>query len=323
MEIKLNRSDKNILITGGFGFIGSHVVRQLLNHKFRLVLLKKKSSNMWRIKHLLKDINIIDVDLNTDFSSIIKHKKINGIIHLAGTHIKINKTSDDIKLLNESNITFPSLLLEAAVKNNVHFFINTGSFSEYRLTGRLSENSAIQPYNYYSATKVAFESILKYYALQFKIRAVTLKLFSPYGEGDNEKIITLLSKSFISNKRLALTKGNQKLCFTYVGDIVNAYMKAMSFVVSNKYRKYEDFNIGSNESFSIQKIVRLIQDISKKQGRITFDAVKILNDEKTNIKCNTSKAKKMLQWQPKVSIVEGIRNTYTYCQNESNNDKRS
>ena len=76
--------------------------------------------------------------------------------------------------MNKSNIDFPKQLLEVAVKNNVLQFINTGTFFEYKLYGIISEESKIEPYDYYAETKIAFEKILKQYTQNKKIKAITL-----------------------------------------------------------------------------------------------------------------------------------------------------
>ena len=313
--MEMTTGPKKILITGGTGFIGSHLLHELLSNNYSIVLLKRKNSNVWRIKDILKKIKIYDVNLNTNFKKILSDESVYAIIHLATKHIKIHKNSRDIKKMNESNITFPTLLLDAAVDQNVQFFINTGTFTEYRLKGLISERTPLRPYNYYTATKVAFESILNYYVKQNKIKAVTLKLFSPYGEKDTEKIIALLSRSFYDGRKLDLTQGNQKLCFTHVSDIVEAYLRTLSFFKKSRYKKYETFNIGSNESWSIRELVEKLEIISKKTNCVTFGKKTFLRDDEVVIKCDVRKAKIMLQWQPKVKIATGLKKTYSYFAN--------
>ncbi len=311
----MKTSSKKILITGGTGFIGSHLIHKLLAKNYSIVLLKRKKSDTWRIKDILKKVKVYDVNLNTNFKKILRDESVYGIIHLATKHIKIHKNSSDIKKMNESNITFPTLLLNAAVNQNIQFFINTGTFTEYRLKGLISERTPLSPYNYYTATKVAFETILRYYEKQKKIKAITLKLFSPYGEKDINKIIPLLSKSFYEGKKLELTQGNQKLSFTYISDIVLAYEKTLTFFELNKYRKYETFNIGSNESWSIRELVKKLEKITKKTNCVEFGKKTFLRDDEVVIKCDVRKAKIMLQWQPKVKIMKGLKKTYSYFAN--------
>lgn len=322
-NLAMNSNSKNILITGGTGFVGGHIIHRLLLAHYSVILLKQKTSNTWRINDIIKQAKTYDINPMTNFYKLLKKVKPKGIIHLAGTYIKIDKSRKDIEELNNSNIIFPTLLLDAAVRNRTEFFINTGTFSEYRLRGIISENTKVEPYNYYSATKVAFESILKYYAQQKKIKAVTLKLFSPYGKRDNAKVIPLICKSFLDGKELALTEGSQELPFTYISDIVDAYIKTLAFIQSKKYKQYETFNIGSNESWSIREIVNRIKNLSEKENKVKFGQLKMLDDVIVHIKCNTEKAKKMLKWQPKVSFDKGLKKTYQYYRNIKNHDKRS
>ena len=306
------QASKNILLTGGAGFIGSHLIEALLKNNYQVLLLKKKSNSLWRVKNYIGKISTYNIEEVSSLDFIFKKHKVNMIIHLAGKYIKFHRSNIDILEMNKSNIDFPKQLLEVAVKNNVLQFINTGTFFEYKLYGIISEESKIEPYDYYAETKIAFEKILKQYTQNKKIKAITLKLFSPYGEKDNKKIIPLIIESLITKKEISVTKGDQELCFTYVGDIVSAYLKAIKFLDSKAYLQYENFNIGADQSFSIKQVIKEIENISQKKLKVKFGAVNNKKDEVIKIKCNLTKAKKMLKWYPKISLEEGLKKTYNY-----------
>ncbi len=306
------RVKKNIILTGATGFIGSHVLRRLLSSKYNITILKRKTSNTWRIKDILNKVTIYDIDKTNNYEKIIKEQVIDGIVHVATKYIKNNASQDEIEEMVKSNVLFPSFLLEAAIEQNVKFFINTGTFSEYKTVKKpVKETCVIDPVNYYSATKSVFENILKYYSKQKKINGVTLKLFSPYGEKDNEKIIFLIVKSFIESKPLATTKGEQKLSFTYINDIVTAYVKAIEFARNNNLI-YEEFNIGSEKTYSIIEIIRFIEKISKKRSKINLGLIPYNVREILYSCCNNSKAREILKWRPKVGIINGLSQTYNF-----------
>jgi len=303
-----------ILITGGTGFIGSHLVERLLKEKHELILLKNSFSNTWRIKSILKKLQIYEIDRLDNLESIFKKYRIDIVIHLAAKYLKQDPSFLEIKQMNYFNITVPTQLLDIASKFKVKGFINTGTFFEYKLDNRkkpISERSPKNPYNYYTVTKIAFEEILKYYCVNSKIKGVTLKLFSPYGEKDNEKIIPIIIKSFIQNKELNLTKGDQKLSFTYIDDIVDAYIEAIDFINKKKF-EYDNFNIGSNQSYSIKQLIKIISRISRKKNIVNLGQIKSTKDEKINIQCDYGKAKKYLNWRPKTDVTSGLGKTYKY-----------
>lgn len=310
----------NILITGGAGFIGSHLVRALLKNQYEVIIFKKKATNTWRVNDIEDRISIYNLEEITSLDFILKKHKIDTIIHLAGKYIKLHKSEKDILEMNKSNIDFPATLLEAATKNNVSIFINTGTFFEYKLKGVLSERSVVEPYDYYAATKLAFEQILKFYSQTQKIKAVTLKLFSPYGEKDNKKIIPLILRSMILNKSISVTKGDQQLSFTYIGDVIDAYLKTIKFINSKKFCKYEVFNIGSNQSWSIKQLVKKIEDNFHKKIKVKFGVINNNKDEDINIRCDSTKANKLLKWYPKISLENGLRQTYNYLLSKKKDD---
>lgn len=308
----------NILITGGTGFIGSNLIQKLYKANNKIILLKRSHSNTWRINDFINKLTTYDLD-KTNLENIFSKNQIDLIIHLAGLHIRHHSSINEIDEMNNANINFPTKLLDVAIRFKVKGFINTGTFSEYRLTAKsTSEKDKIEPYNYYSATKNVFENLLKFYVTNNKLKGISLRLFSPYGEKDNNKIIPLIIKSFINGKELNLTKGEQRLSFTYIDDIIGAYIKSINFMFSDKYKRYEEFNIGTMENYSIKEIIKIIEKISCKKNKIKLGVLPYHKHELMFGLCNNRKASKLLRWHPKVSIIEGLKKTYNYYSNEKN-----
>ncbi|MFA6081590.1 MAG: NAD(P)-dependent oxidoreductase [Patescibacteria group bacterium] len=301
----------NILITGATGFIGSHLLKRLLAQKYRIIILKRTTSDLGRINDLIKEIRFYNVDQLVNLDKIFVENKIDIIIHLSAMYSKEDKGKKMESQMDKINIKIPKKLLETAIKYEVKGFINTGTFFEYSLKTNkpISEASKIDPYNYYTITKIQFEKILAESARNGKIKAVTLKLFSPYGENDNKKVIPLIIKSILTDQRLFLTKGNQKLAFTYVEDIVDAYILAIRYL-NNQNLKYDFFNIGNNRSYSLKEAVSFIRDISKKNIKVEFGKINNNKDENLDVHCDTTKAKLKLKWEARTSLLSGLKKTY-------------
>lgn len=303
---------RTILITGGTGFIGSHVLHRLLDEHYKVIVLKNPASDTWRIKDILNKVTIYRSGEFLNYETVIRKHAVDGIIHLATKYIKYDDSEQEREEMVKVNVLSPAHLLRAAIKQKVKFFINTGTFSEYKSTKKpIREDSLVDPNNFYSATKSVFENILKIYSHQVKIKGITLKLFSPYGEKDNEKIIPLIMKSVIKGQVLRTTKGEQKLSFTYVQDIVDAYIDAIQFANSKNFQ-YEQFNIGANHAYTLVKIMSLIEKMSGRKSRIKIGAIAYNDKEIMHMLCDNTKAKKKLKWIPRTDIQEGLKKTYNF-----------
>ena len=298
---------KYILLTGGTGFIGSHLLKTLLNENKKVILLKRSFSNTWRINELLDNQNLILKNIDEEpLNNIFNQYAIEGILHLSAFSQRAHKSNSVSKMI-QSNIEFPTNLLENSVNNNCKYFINTGSFFEYELTNPpISENNKIKPFNLYGSTKIAFEDLLKYYSLNYDLKCSTLKLFTPYGpKDDTNKIIPYLIIKSIKKDPIHIKSPTKKLDFVYITDIMNAYLSLIKNIM--KLDDYESFNVGTNIGTSIKDILNIIESILGKNNDVTYG-----NVENEEIWCSNNKIKNMLNWNPVISLQTGINHTINY-----------
>lgn len=303
----------NILITGGSGFIGSYLIKRLISLHHKLILLKRSNTDLWRIKNIVSKCKVYNIDQSNSYDKIFTENKIDIIIHLATKYVKYEEDEKDIKEMINTNIFFPTLLLDRARKFNVKFFINTGTCFEYkRLRRKLKETDETLPFNFYSSTKLAFEEILKYYSTKYDIKAVTLRLFYPYGERDNDyKLIPSLILALLKNQEIKLTKGEQRLDFTYVDDIVEAYVKTIKKIKSLR-NNYSIFNIGYGRAIKLKKIVKILENLHGNIKKIKLGSLPYKPNEIMYMESDNKKAKTVLGWIPKTSIEAGLTNVYNF-----------
>lgn len=295
------------MLTGGTGFIGSHLLEELLKQNKKVILLKRSFSNTWRIDKLLENENLILKNIDEEeLGDIFSQYDIEGIFHLATYYIRSHR-SDEISEMINTNINFPTQLLENAVNNDVKFFINTGTFSEYDLdSSPISEDSEFKAFNLYSSTKTAFEDILKYYHGKNGLTCATIKLFTPYGPKDDENKITpyLIIKS-IKKEDILVKSPNKKLDFIYVADIVDSYISIMNNI--SKLEDYESFTLGTGIGTTLTDLLKIIETYLGKNDNVSYGDL-----EDNQVWCSNKKIKDKIGWSPKVTLEEGVKLTIDY-----------
>ena len=297
----------HVILTGGTGFVGSHLLERLLKLDKKVILLKRSFSGTWRIDKFMENENL--TVKNTDGQSpddIFSQYDIEGIIHLASVS-KRQISPQVISEMIDANIKFPTQLLEASAKNNVGFFVNTGSAYEYQLNNPpISEKTKIQPFNLYASTKIAFEDMLKFYSTEYPLKASTLKLFTPYGPKDNEsKILPYLIVNSIRKDKIHIKSPEKTLDLTYITDVVDSYITLINNF--EKLDRYESFNVGTGTGTRIRDVLKLIEADLGKNENVSFGDL-----EDDQVWCLNDKIKQRLNWTPETSLTDGIRLTIDY-----------
>jgi len=311
---------KTLLITGGSGFIGSHLITELLKcGKYNVVVLLHSKLNNDRLKPYLKEISCFYTDKVSVEKAFKKHK-IEAILHLATKYVKNHQTPEEVKEMVDSNVAFPATLCDLASRYGVKYFINSGSFFEYKLGAKkkIKETDKLSPYNFYSATKLSFSEILKYYASNFDMKVIDFKLFAPFGENDNEKLVIFLIKSLLSGEKIEFSGGEQKWNYTYVKDIVKAYILAIEHIKEIK-ENYLPINVGYDKVISIKQIAKELETVSGKKFQIKWGAKPYIDNEIFYANCDNSRLKKVLKWQPDYDVKTGLISTYKYYIDKENN----
>ena len=301
-----------LLITGGTGFLGSYLLEALSSLKnYRIIATTRTQTDLFRIHHMKDKFTLVNID-TVDLREIFLNNKIDGVIHLA-THYSKKHQYEEIPSMIHTNLTFGTQLVDLAVQNDVKFFINTGTFFEYSMMDvPVSEKTEKSPYNLYAATKIAMDTLIQYYSKSSSMHIITLKLATPYGYNDNQKLIAYLMKSVINGQSVILEKGEQEWDFIYVKDAANAYIKTIEFCLKSKKTQNEEIYIGTGKAYPIKNIVKLINHFT---GKSLIETSKPYTEDQIFLAYgNISKAKNLLQWLPAYSLEDGLHETYIhYC----------
>ena len=302
---------KKILITGGAGFIGAALTRKLLLKGFEPHLFLRKSTNLWRIKDLLSQINFYNVDLLDKLKVEKTVKKINpfAIFHLA-TYSSYRDQSKYEKII-QTNIKGTLNLLSTSKDISYELFVNTGSSSEYGIKNfPMKEDDSLEPISFYAAAKAGATYICKVFALEFNKPIVTLRPFSVYGpyEADDRLIPTVI-KALINNETIKLTDGNKRRDFVYIDDVVDAYIKSLE---KKSKISGQVLNIGTGVEYTNEEIVKILFKVSGKKARIEKGAFPKRLWDNPHWVSDTSLTKRVMGWESKTSLQEGLKKTYEW-----------
>jgi CDP-paratose synthetase len=285
-----------LLITGATGFIGTHLCARL-SKKYELVALVRHSTDTNDlVKKNIKPL-IFDGDVDA-LTATLSNEKIEGIVHLASLYLKAHQ-SKDISALIESNVLFPTQLLEAATRSSVPWLVNTGTFWQHYGGAQYS------PVNLYAATKQSFIDIAKYYQETTQTKIVTLKLSDTFGPGDTRpKIFNLWQKNAQTKEVLEMSAGEQIIDISYIDNVIDAFEALVTQLITKPESLKDEYAVSHNEKLTLRELSALFEKISNKKLYIHWGAVPYRDRE---IMVPWSKGVPVPGWKPKISLEVGIK----------------
>lgn len=270
--------DKKIGITGARGFIGSNLCDYLTEQKISYECFTG---------NLLNEEDII---------KYFSQHQIEEIIHLVGTFEP--PFENQLKL----NVLTTQKLLEVGVKRGLKriIFVSTGAVYGESATKGSVETDDLKPNTLYGLSKMWAEDCIKYYANNFNLNYIILRFSNVYGPGNTKGIIYNFLKSIKENNRAVIFgTGEQKRNFLFVDDAVEAIGSALKHKGNN-----EIFNIADEELYSLNDLVKLLKNMG-----LNFTVNRELAEESNSLQVlseNIQKAKKLMNWQPKINLEQGI-----------------
>jgi len=243
----------NVLITGATGFIGSNLAKALFDSGHKISLLVRPSSDLSGLSIGKKELSIHIYDGSySSISKALSQDNIDLVIHCASLFLSSHR-EEDVERLIDSNIKFPSMLLESMVQHGVHKFINTGtSWQHYN-------DESYNPVNLYAATKQAFDDIVRYYLEVNSIACITLKLFDTYGPNDGRgKLIGFLIKQIKEGGHVDMSPGEQEISLVHIDDVVTAYKLAIKELLGLKKGSSREYGICSADTYKLRVLIKTI-----------------------------------------------------------------
>ena len=295
---------KRILITGGTGFIGYHVAKKCIDMGWEVVSLSKGKPNSIRT---IKKVKYLIGYLTKKKDLKVLKKKFDYVVNAAG--VVDHSTNKDVF---KAHYLGCKNLANFFVKKKIKLFLQIGSCVEYgQQKSPQKENFNSKMTNLksmYSKGKLAASRYLLDLHNKYKFPVIVFRLYLNYGPNqDFNRFLPIIIDGCMKDKKFPCSSGIQYRSFTYVDDLVRAIIIALK----KPQLSGHIFNIGNNKPVKIKKIIQYVNKYVKK-GKPLYGKIKFRKDEIKYLYPNISKAKSLLNWQPKISFSKGLDKTINY-----------
>jgi len=315
----MQKTNNNILVTGGAGYIGSHIVEQLIKNNDTVIILDNLVTGYKKLINKKAIFIKADIKYKSKISKVISDYDITSIIHLAA-YLNVSEAEKNKKKYYTNNIIGTQKLLEACKNSNVKNIIFSSSCSIYgNVNGSVNESRKPNPQGYYGYTKFKGEELIKKLSLKYKFKYGILRYFNVAGASNSGKIGEIETSHGHLIKNLAIKSLEKKpkvkifgndyktkdgTCirdYIHVSDLADIHIKGLNYLNSNN--KSFILNCGYGKGYSVQQIVNIFKKI--KSG-VKTQYLKRRHGDIAQVYANTKKFKKLLKWKPRYNDIKLI-----------------
>jgi len=309
MVIKfMTLADRNIVVTGGAGFIGSWLAETLAEGNEVKVLDNLSPSKIENLQHIRNKIRVIRGDVRNAETVAASLKGTDVVFHEAA-NVQIQASIEDPRMDSDINIGGTLNVLEACRLHDVNRLVFASSSAIYGDAGRIaiSEEQRLNPMSPYAVSKMAGESYVKLYNQLYGMETVSLRYFNVYGPRQNPDspysgVISLFIKNMEHGKGLTVFgDGKQTRDFVNVRDVVRANVLA----ATSKKATGKAINIGTGKSVSLNEMIRILEKISGKSLKVVYKPQRE-GDIRDSL-AGTTLAEELLGFKAKISLKDGLK----------------
>ncbi len=299
-----------VLVTGGAGFIGSHVVDRLLQEGHDVVVVDNLVTG--KRKNVPKAAQFYKLDIeNPKLERVFRNERPSVVFHLAA-QMNVRRSVEDPMFDAQVNVLGTLNVLEQASKHGarkVIFSSSGGAIYGEQLAFPAPETHVTQPLSPYGISKLCGEHYLSYYHRMSGIQVVSLRYANVYGprqdpEGEAGVVAIFIQKMLRGEQAVVNGNGRQTRDFVFVEDVVEANLMSMGPEVEGVY------NVGTGIETSINDLFRIVVDLTKVEFKEVHGPAKRGEQARSVIDC--TKLHRNLGWEPKVDLREGLRRTVDY-----------
>ena len=311
IEEKIKKIQGPVLVLGASGFLGANLFKTLLKYRHD-VFGTFFHAPAWRLEDLPAS-NLIQIDLLVDsnLDALLKQTEAKTIFNCVAYGAYSFET--DSSLIYQTNFNLTEKLLARLAKLHIAGYIHSGSSSEYgdKASGPI-EADLPEPNSDYAVSKVSTSNLIYYYGRKKGLPCANLRLYSIYGPmEDSSRLIPNVIKQGLQGQYPVLVDPEISRDFIYVDDACEAFFDAANHLLPAYYG--DSFNIGSGHKTTIRDVVETAKEIFDIKTQPTFNSMPDRKWDVQNWFANTSKTKKILNWETRTSFLSGLKaNTEWY-----------
>ncbi len=317
------RKVSKALVTGGAGFIGSHIVDELLKRGIETYLIDDSSTGSMRnvVQHENNKLLHICIGNIKQVDEILHGIDIDIVFHEAAI-VSVSQSVSHPLLVHDTNVKATLELMNFCIKNNVRRFVFASSAAVYGSVPYkyLSESHLCMPSSPYGASKLSIENYLRAYSVTYGLETVVLRYFNVFGprqkyDSSYSGVITVFINNLLNRETpIIFGDGNQVRDFVHVKDVVQANILAMD----SEHVAGEIFNISSGYATSILELLQMLKVLTGAQNVQHQFTSQRPGDIMSSLGLN-DKARADLKYNPRISIMEGLAETIEYVGREKQN----
>mgnify|MGYP001489083322 CR=1 FL=1 len=312
---------KNILITGGAGYIGSHVCHLLIDNGYNVTCIDSLITGNKKLIPKEVELNIFDIDEKQKVSNLIRSKNFDLVMHFAGL-IRVDESIDQPKRYRDFNFLKAKNFFETCFENNLNkvIFSSTAAVYGNPKNPKVTEKDRTNPLNPYASSKLELENFLKEKSNYYNFKYVILRYFNVAGAdyklrtGLISKVSTHLikiasevavgkrQKLIINGDDYDTPDGSTIRDFIHVSDLADIHLIAANHLISNG--NSELFNCGYGIGYSVKEIVQNLNNILGKEIKVEIG--KRREGDSKMIVSDVSKFKNFFKWEPKLNDIKKI-----------------
>lgn len=297
-----------VLLLGGHGFLGSHILSRLINLNYEIHVVGRNSSEESHEDYIFHNINLFSAsDVQNKLPRSFQY-----VINASGSIDHSNYFFGG-KEIFESHFLAVKNIIDHIDRAPLKKFIQIGSSDEYGSYPKdINESLVCEPFSPYSLGKLFASNFISYLGKYEDFPGLIFRPFLFYGNGQkHDRFLPSLILACIANKKFDLSPGEQIRDFCHVKDIVDAILISLDLDLPLG----EKINLGSGQGISIKEVVFKVQELVG-AGKPNFGSLSYRDGENMHLVSNTNKAFELLRWKPKISLEDGLLKTIQYYKNE-------